>query len=175
MAKKSNKNLLTLGLSILIILMAVLVALNSWIVWQLRPPTLFVSAGIEIPAGYVQARADIFGNVVSLTAGCDQLTATVNDAQAEAILTGLQNITSYRPLTHDMIRDIVEFFDIDVLAVRIDRMENRTYFGRLLLQQGNRGLSLDVRPSDGIALALRTGAPIWVNQSLFEQHGVRIC
>jgi bifunctional DNase/RNase len=176
MAKKSKK-LKELQLPIIIAIFAIVIvcaALNIWILLKVKTQ-IAISQPVIIPEGYLQASVDISGNIVSLTSQCEQITATVADAQAEAIKTGLENITSYRPLTHDIMRDILEFFDIKLLAVRIDKMENMTYFGRLLLQQGERGLSLDVRPSDGIALALRTGSPIFVNQSLFEKYGKKIC
>jgi bifunctional DNase/RNase len=59
--------------------------------------------------------------------------------------------------------------------VKIVEIRNNTFIGRLILQQGNKVVSLDSRPSDGIAIAVRTGSPVYIKESLMKEQGKYIC
>jgi bifunctional DNase/RNase len=85
----------------------------------------------------------------------------------------LRDTKKERPLTHDLISDILKGFAISVERVVITELKNSTYFARLILQQANelgrKIVEVDCRPSDAIALAVAQKRPIFVAQSLFEQ------
>jgi hypothetical protein len=93
--------------------------------------------------------------------------------EANAIALQLENITTPRPMTHDLLRTLISELDARVTRIVINDLKDATFFAqiRLLINRGNgdKMLEIDARPSDAIALALRTEAPIYVAQSVLEQ------
>ena len=93
--------------------------------------------------------------------------------EANAIALQLENITTPRPMTHDLLRNMISELDAQVTRIVINDLRDSTFFAqiRLVVAQGgsNRTLEVDARPSDAIALALRTEAPIYVAQSVLDQ------
>jgi uncharacterized protein len=90
----------------------------------------------------------------------------IGQAEAEAIVMELQSVAHERPMTHDLIKQIVLGLNATVRRVVISRMEHKTYFAELQLQSGERLISVDARPSDSVAIALRTGAAIFAADDL---------
>jgi hypothetical protein len=85
----------------------------------------------------------------------------------------LRDTPKERPLTHDLVANILKGFGISVERVVVTELKNSTYFARLILQQSNelgrKIVELDCRPSDAIALAVAQKRPIYVSAALFEQ------
>jgi uncharacterized protein len=93
--------------------------------------------------------------------------------EANAIALQLENITTPRPMTHDLLRDMISQLDARVTRIVINDLKDATFFAqiRLLIHRAGTDqlLEIDARPSDAIALALRTAAPIYVAQSVLDQ------
>jgi bifunctional DNase/RNase len=94
--------------------------------------------------------------------------------EANAIALQLENITTPRPMTHDLLRNMIAELDARVARIVINDLRDSTFFAqiRLLVAQesgDDKMLEIDARPSDAIALALRTEAPIYVAQSVLDQ------
>ena len=93
--------------------------------------------------------------------------------EANAIALQLENVTTPRPMTHDLLRNMISELDGRVTRVVINDLRDSTFFAqiRVITSHGDeeRTLELDARPSDAIALALRTEAPIFVAQSVLDQ------
>jgi bifunctional DNase/RNase len=93
--------------------------------------------------------------------------------EANAIALQLENVATPRPMTHDLLRNMISELDARVTRIVISDLRDSTFFAqiRLIVSQtgGDRTLELDARPSDAIALALRTEAPIFVAQTVLEQ------
>lgn len=89
--------------------------------------------------------------------------------EAGAIATELEKIALARPMTHDLMRDMLEQLGVAVMYVEISDLRESTYFARIVLKQGTRVLEIDARPSDAIALALRVGCPIRVDESVLDK------
>jgi uncharacterized protein len=93
--------------------------------------------------------------------------------EANAIALQLENIATPRPMTHDLLRNMIAELDARVTRIVINDLRDSTFFAqiRLLINRGggDKMLEIDARPSDAIALALRTEAPIYVAQSVLEQ------
>jgi bifunctional DNase/RNase len=93
--------------------------------------------------------------------------------EANAIALQLENIATPRPMTHDLLRNLIAELDARVTRIVINDLRDATFFAqiRLLINRGggDKMLEIDARPSDAIALALRTEAPIYVAQSVLEQ------
>lgn len=88
--------------------------------------------------------------------------------EANAIASELQGKVFPRPLTHDLLRDLIAEFGFELTEVSITHLEDSTYYALLHLRGPGRNLEMDCRPSDAIALALRTGAPIFVAEEVLE-------
>ncbi|HEY0593728.1 MAG TPA: bifunctional nuclease family protein [Thermoanaerobaculia bacterium] len=89
--------------------------------------------------------------------------------EANAIALQLENIATPRPMTHDLLRNLIETVDGKVRRVIINELKDSTFYARIDMVVGERQLEIDARPSDAIALALRTAAPIFVEQDVLDQ------
>ena len=90
-------------------------------------------------------------------------------AEATSIASAIKQINMSRPLTHDLIYDILNEVSVKVKSIVITDLRDSTYFAELVLSHGDRALIIDSRPSDAIAIALRAAAPIYVTQRVLEQ------
>jgi hypothetical protein len=88
--------------------------------------------------------------------------------EAKAIQMGLENETLARPMTHDLMLVLAGQFDAEVTRVVIDDVSGGTYFARLTLTTPKTVINLDCRPSDGIAIAIRSRAPILATEDVIE-------
>ncbi len=89
--------------------------------------------------------------------------------EANAIAMAMQGVQPVRPITHDLLRHVLEGLGGELLRVAITDVRNSTYHAELLVRHGDRELTaIDARPSDAIAVALRTASPILVATSLLR-------
>ena len=121
--------------------------------------------------GYVYMELDniistLDRHVVILKGECTELNFFISLEQASAIQAGLFEETMFRPMTHDVLVDILEGFEIKPVMVKVTALSDDTYFAELILKEWNRLFIVDIRPSDGIAIAVRTNIPIYVNENL---------
>ena len=100
---------------------------------------------------------DATGRVLPIFVGLWEA-VSINSAQNKEVLP--------RPLTHDLLLSILERYAIFVRHLRIDTVEDDVYYGQLALSRDGREECLDCRPSDGIAVALRAGAPIYISEEV---------
>ncbi len=87
-------------------------------------------------------------------------------AEANAIALELEKIPTPRPMTHDLIKSILESLHARVSKVVVNDLRENTFFAVIHLQLGSREITVDSRPSDAIALALRVAAPIFVAEEV---------
>ncbi len=92
--------------------------------------------------------------------------------EAEAIAMELQGIPATRPLPYDLMRSMLTEVGASVERILIADLNDQVFFARIVLDQGGRSIELDSRPSDAIALAVRTGARILVAESIMDHVGV---
>src|SRR5213596_2624359 len=89
--------------------------------------------------------------------------------EANAIALQLENVSTPRPMTHDLLRNMISELNARVIRVVINDLRDSTFFAQIRVLTGEKTLELDARPSDAIALALRTEAPIFVAQTVLDQ------
>ncbi len=92
----------------------------------------------------------------------------IGHSEAWAIAMELSGILPTRPMTHDLLRMVITALESEVERVEITSLKNQTFYARVLLKVNGDSVSIDSRPSDSIALALKTKAPIYVEESLFN-------
>ncbi|HKY07864.1 MAG TPA: bifunctional nuclease family protein, partial [Candidatus Binatia bacterium] len=89
--------------------------------------------------------------------------------EARAIALELEHVALPRPLTHDLIRNILQSLGATLQRITITELRNSTYFANLSLATKNRVMQVDSRPSDAIAIALRMKAPIFVSTQVLAK------
>ncbi|MDZ4184115.1 MAG: bifunctional nuclease family protein, partial [Desulfuromonadales bacterium] len=89
--------------------------------------------------------------------------------EATAIATEMEHIAFTRPMTHDLIKDILHVLEVLVEKVEIIDIRNNTFFANIHLSKGGRNIVIDSRPSDAIALARRVEVPIFVDEKVIDQ------
>ena len=105
------------------------------------------------------------------TQGERYLPIWIGPMEATAIAYAQQGLVPVRPLTHDLMRDILEALDVQLRTVNITALRNGTFFADLVFSNGK---EVSARPSDSIALALRTGASIFAADEILEEAGIAI-
>jgi len=84
----------------------------------------------------------------------------------------LQGIDAPRPLTHDLLKTVIETLGGEVLHILINGLEKNTYFAQIVLDVDGDTIEIDSRPSDAIALSVRVSAPIFVAEEVMDQAGL---
>lgn len=89
--------------------------------------------------------------------------------EASAIATELENIQLARPMTHDLLKSILKQLEAEVVKAEVNDLSDNTFYARLVLKSQGKEIVIDSRPSDAIAIALRTGAPIFVAKKVIDK------
>ena len=89
--------------------------------------------------------------------------------EANAIALELEKIATPRPMTHDLIKNIVESVEAKIEKIVVTDLRENTFFALIHLRLGEEEITVDSRPSDAIALALRAGAPIFVEEDVVRR------
>lgn len=111
--------------------------------------------------------------VVFLDCGEKVLPIYIGTAEAFSIQLALEKMQYPRPLTHDLLINILNGLNVKVEKIIIDDLHEGVFYARLILKKDNDEYEFDARPSDSIALALRTNAPIYVSRKVIEEAGVK--
>ena len=98
----------------------------------------------------------------------------IGPAEADAIAVRLQDVAVSRPLTHDLLRSVIDAFGGNVQYIVVNDLANDTFYARIIMDVDGRTLEIDSRPSDAIALAVRVQAPIFAEETVLEKAGVRL-
>ena len=96
----------------------------------------------------------------------------IGAAEATAIAYAMQHMSVPRPMTHDLLRDVVDALGATVQHVVVTEIRDATYYAELHLQRAGALIVVSARPSDAVALAARTGSPIYVADDLMDASGV---
>ena len=89
--------------------------------------------------------------------------------EATSIASALQNIKFDRPMTHDLFKNFLEMLNTKVTKVEVCDLKDKTYYAKIHFDSVDRVFSMDARPSDAIAIALRFNAPIFVDEKVVDK------
>lgn len=98
----------------------------------------------------------------------------IAQAEAYAIAVELQGTTSPRPLTHDLLKNVIGELGAKIVSIVISDLIDEIYYARIVLDIAGRYVEVDSRPSDAIALAVRAKIPIYVEDSILEHAGMAL-
>jgi len=134
-------------------------------------------SNVDLPVlstkGFVEVSVNVTDKLL-LDGNCRRIVMPIHPMQIYSIDKGMKSKIDYRPQTHDLMKDIFEGFGIELLMVKVDDIENDVYKARFILRKGNKVLDLDARPSDSIAMAVRYGKEVYVEENLMRK-GTKIC
>jgi bifunctional DNase/RNase len=89
--------------------------------------------------------------------------------EAEAITVSLQQLEVARPLTHDLLHNVLKALKAEVLSVNITDLRENVFYARIMLRANGREMSIDSRPSDALALAVRVHVPVYVDEEVMAE------
>ena len=96
----------------------------------------------------------------------------IGHPEAAAILMRLQGASTPRPMTHDLVTEILAQLEAQVVRITVTELRENTFFAEITVQQNGSEIQIDSRPSDAIALALRADAPIFVADEVIEESAI---
>lgn len=129
---------------------------------EVRP--IAITQSSESPTAYALILKEINGY--------RSLPIIIGAFEAQSIAFAMEKVPTPRPLTHDLMKNIIELFNAVANEVFINDLRDGTFFARIIFE--NPPLDVDARPSDAIALALRLNIPIYVNSDLINQAGINV-
>ena len=100
--------------------------------------------------------------------GTRRLPIIIGAFEAQAIALEMEGIKPPRPLTHDLLKTLVDNLGANVLEIIVNELKENTFYAKIVLEASGLTNEIDARPSDAIALAVRTYAPIFVNESVMS-------
>ena len=89
--------------------------------------------------------------------------------EASSIATAIENIQTPRPMTHDLLKNILDRLGAEIIRIEVNDLKDSTFYALLHIKANNEKFVIDSRPSDAIAIALRTGASIFVEESVIKR------
>ena len=110
--------------------------------------------------------------VLKETSGSGVLPIWVGIYEANAIALEIEKVQTPRPMTHDLLCDILGELDVKCTQVAITELRENTFFASITLSAAGRELEIDSRPSDAIALAVRSGAPIFAADEVISESAI---
>ncbi len=96
----------------------------------------------------------------------------IGPAEADAIAVKLQGVNVPRPLTHDLLQLVIDALGASVNSIVVNGLKNDTFYAKIILNVDGGQIEVDSRPSDALALAVRTEAPVYVEESVLDKAGI---
>lgn len=97
----------------------------------------------------------------------------IGPCEADAITVELQEVEVARPLTHDLLKSVITDMGAEVAYITVNELRSDVFYARVVINANGKQLEVDSRPSDAIALAVRTSAPIYVDESVMDKAAIR--
>lgn len=126
-----------------------------------------------IPVKFDKLLFSNMGFVVLLKGEEDDRTLPIfiGTVEAQAIALFISNVKMPRPLTHDLMKNVLEYLEWRLKKIEVCDIRKGTFIARLILMRNGTEIEIDSRPSDAIALALRFAAPIYVDEKVMDEAG----
>ena len=117
-------------------------------------------------------QSNSYAVILGEVGGLRRLPIVIGAFEAQAIAVALENMNPSRPLTHDLMKNFMTSFDIQLQEVYICHLQEGIFYAKLVCFTANDTLEIDSRTSDALALAIRFGCPIYVNSNILDQAGL---
>jgi len=131
-----------------------------------------------VPMELIGIRIELPSNVPILLLrerdGTRYLPIWIGPNEATAIALALQGVEPQRPMTHDLLKLALDALETEVVRVDVSELVGGTFFANLVMSRQGSELAISARPSDAVALAARTGSPLFADRALLDEAGVEI-
>lgn len=98
----------------------------------------------------------------------------IGPAEADAIAVKLQDLSVPRPLTHDLLREVIDKLGGSIRHILVNDLQNDTFYATITIEVNGAQEDIDCRPSDAVALAVRAQVPIFANESVLDKAGIQL-
>ena len=129
---------------------------------EMKPASITIGSGSNAPVLILEEKESVSKRLLLIWIG---------ESEALAIDSQLKNQSMPRPMTHDLMKNIVEALSATVTAIHINAFKESTFYATVKLKSDSEEIDIDSRPSDAIALALRCDVPIYLDEAVLEQNG----
>lgn len=119
-----------------------------------------------------QTQSGAYALVLAEENGDRRIPIIIGPVEAQAIAIQLEGLKPPRPLTHDLFKNLAFAFDIALLEVTINKLEEGIFYSELLCEMDGKEVKIDSRTSDAVALALRFRCPIYTNEEILKKSGI---
>lgn len=123
---------------------------------------------------YSQIQNGAYALILAQVGGPYRIPVVIGASEAQAIALKMEGIIPPRPLTHDLFTSLGHAFGIELTEVFIYRFEDGVFYSELTFTDGERTVTLDSRTSDAVAIAMRTGAPIFTTPEILAETGFEL-
>jgi len=96
----------------------------------------------------------------------------IGPSEADAIAVKLQDVSVPRPLTHDLLRSVIDALGATIDSIIVSELKNDTFYAKIILNVDGKQMEVDSRPSDALALAVRVGVPIYADEAVLDKAGI---
>ncbi len=128
---------------------------------------------LEIVAlSHTLAQTQNYAIVLGEQGGSRRLPIVIGGFEAQAIAVAMEGMAPSRPMTHDLFKNVVETFRIDLKEIVINNLVDGIFYANLVFVQGGKEVEVDSRTSDALALAVRFGCPIYSYEFILDQAGI---
>jgi len=114
-------------------------------------------------------RSSMYILLLKESSGEGRLPIWIGKPEADSIALALGKVITPRPLTHDLIKNIIDGLKVRITKVIVTEILDNTYYALVCVSDGKKETSIDSRPSDAVAVALRTNAPIFIEEGIMEK------
>jgi len=125
-------------------------------------------------SGKGQGLQQAYALVLSEAEGTRRIPIVIGHAEAQAIAIALENMHAVRPLTHDLFVSFLEKSNTSIKEVVIVKLESHIFYSEIVFSHNGEEFSLDARTSDAVTMAIKTNAPIYINEEILNRVGIDI-
>lgn len=119
-----------------------------------------------------QSQSGSFALILGEKTGSRRLPIIIGMYEAQAIAIEIERMKPSRPMTHDLFKDFIIQFGVDLIEVRIDDLLEGVYYSKIVAIKEGKTVEFDARPSDAMALAVRFGIPVYTNEKIMKDSGI---
>jgi len=123
---------------------------------------------------YSQTQTGAYALILAEDNGERRIPIIIGGFEAQAIAIELEGLKPPRPLTHDLFVNFADAYNINIIDVTINRLEEGIFYSEITCDNGNSRIKIDARTSDSIALALRFKCPIYTTPTVMEKAGIEL-
>lgn len=120
---------------------------------------------------YNQLQSGAYALILAQVGGPYRIPVIIGPSEAQSIAMRIENVTPPRPLTHDLFVSLAQAYGVRLREIYIYRFEDGIFYSELTFTDGQREIVLDARTSDAIAIAVRTGCPIYTTREILAETG----